>query len=514
MLLRWLNYLALGATLALFISYQANVIERPFTWDEVDYSNVAGKGIKYNALEENSLNIKQFIALSRTKAGNASPDSVSLKSVNEATDPFRLRHFHPPLPVYYWALFHSPDHEKNDIRLKWSHIIFGIIILLSMLLIFRHHMHSTRSLSFITLGIVLLFTSSIFLESFTMLQFHIFFLAAGIIYSFVLNRYLDKPSRNNAILLGASVTGLFITLETAPFIIFSTIAGIFLARLHKKFSWKLLLNVIASALVTILILWPGGIIKGSPFKSIAIYVYRIFFQSNVEYSTVNYSAMWGNIIKENILLVSGLVLVIILNFRNLRKNPAFSLPFINGVIYLAAMTPFILNRTYVLPAVGFLVISVIYLAVNPGSTRSDNPKPASAIALAAAFGILAWCVFATDWNGLKKRAGEDRNELMSDISAIKELSGKGKPMYIDGAHVIAYYWPAAAQNSVNMELKSYTDPGFYERVNYQYVSREEKVRNHDYGLVAIRKAYTKAQADSLKSWGYKEKVLNKYVIFY
>lgn len=514
MLLRWFNYLALAGALAIFISYQLSVIDKPLTWDEIDYSNVAGKGIKHNALEENSLTLKQFMQLARAKAGSTTIDTTALKNVDEMSDPFRLRHYHSTFPVYYWALYHNEDPDVNDARLKWSHIILGIALLAMLIIIFRKHLGNSRNFSLFTLGIVLLYCSDLFLESFTMLHYHIFFLIAVIVYTAALNRYTESPSRRNAVVLGATIALLFVTLETAPFVLFSTLAAVLMLRLYKQFTWKHLFIIVLSSILVTFILWPGGIIKGSLLKSWAVYIYRIFYQANEEYSRVNYLAMWSSIIKDNIFLFTAIPLAVILQIRKLRNNPSFWLPFLNGLMYAVFMTPFIINRTYILPAIGLLILSVISLSMSKEKYRMHERSAIAPVGSAAAFGLLIYFALTIDWSSLQKEAAAEKQKLMIEIAAIQKVSEPGKPAFIDGSHVITYYLPSYRDKAVNMELKSYTEPGFYERVNYQYVNRDDQVKNREYGVIVIRKEFALEQADRLRQLGYKEMVLDKYAIFY
>ena len=109
-----------------FFQNTTNYTNFKLNWDEVDYANVAAKGIINNYIDRDSLSFQSFIEIGLSKFYNKELSDNKNLLVLEQNDNFNLRHFHPPLPVYYWSIFAS-DKNSNEINAK--NLRFGNLFL-------------------------------------------------------------------------------------------------------------------------------------------------------------------------------------------------------------------------------------------------------------------------------------------------------------------------------------------------------------------------------------------------
>lgn len=516
---KYLNYFLLLCSLALFCAYQVIGIDRPLDWDEVSYSNAAKQGIIKNATEQNSLNIVDFIRVGRNKVDNTFANTIKNKDYDEETDPFKLRHFHPVLPVYYWSFFTSDEIAKNNRHLRWSNVLLAVLFVVLLLICFAKKIKlDLFSSAFFFFCISLLITCTAFLESFTALNFHNFSLLAVCFYVFALMNYMESPTKKNVYMLGVSIAGLVLTLETAPFIIVGSAFFVLVLGFRKVFDWRSLAKILSLALLILLVLWPGIIFTGGPIKSWAMYAYRIFAVGNEEYSGISAISKWKGLFVENIFFLVVVLVIFISSLRFFRdkKQRLVLLSFLTGIFYALMMTPFMINHSYTLPAFGILLTGIFYWLTHSHVAEKVTHSKMNWVLIIIAIHALyiTGRALAMNWQKTKSEVVQKENDFYEDVREI-QTHKSDKPMFIDGAHVMRYYLGMDEKEIVNLELKSYKDPGFYQRVNFQYVSRETELQNKFFGVVALRRGFvSQEQEQKLQRFGYQEKVLHNYVIFY
>jgi len=100
--------------LFLFTNWQT--LHKPLTHDEVDYIVCSEKGIWRNAVGSQTLSLQEFVTLGKLKKDR---DTLAIAEyaaglVDPNQDVFVLRHYHPPLPVYFWSFFNSDDTQMHE----------------------------------------------------------------------------------------------------------------------------------------------------------------------------------------------------------------------------------------------------------------------------------------------------------------------------------------------------------------------------------------------------------------
>lgn len=361
----------LSLALFVFSSMTSGYFYSKLNWDEVDYINAANQGILANALDRNDPSFIQFSKFGVAKYLNDDEliNNVTAEMIPEDEQLFMLRHFHPPLPIYYWSLFASHDSSRSDLIIRSSSVIFLIFFIISFLALANKSVQNFLPLSPIqALLPISFFTSSIFFLSNWSLNFHIFHALACIYFSYSLQRYLEQSSRKNEWILGLALSFLFLTLETAIFVAFF---GLIILCFFKGTIYILtssFYRLMLKAFILFSALWPGALFSGGPLKSWLMYAYRIFANSSEEYATVNIFDNFKDLFFLNpILCLISLVsfLIIFLNRKKILKR-SFLIPFFLGISYGVFLAPFALNFTYFIPAFS-LIIFALYTGL-----RSSN----------------------------------------------------------------------------------------------------------------------------------------------
>ena len=84
---------------------------------------------------------------------------------------------------------------------------------------------------------------------------------------------------------------------------------------------------------------------------------------------------------------------------------------------------------------------------------------------------------------------------------------------MDGGHILNYYAPELEPR--NLQMCSYADPQFFERVDYEYLDRWPMIEGRKYAAVIIGKErkYAPGTIDRLIRAGYIHEELGRYHIY-
>lgn len=499
-------------------------INNHLSWDELNYETLSRKGIVYNALEKNSLSFIAFYEIGKARANKDTVlNSQLVKKYNypdENLNPFYLRHYHPPLANYYWSMFINDNSvKKNDRNLRVSNILLGALAIIAIIIsILIAGFFSYRS--FYTLFIIssLLLLSKVFNYSFERLNFHTFQFIFSLIFIGSLMRWIYNPIKRNSILLGVTIALMFLALETAAFVIAGAIIGMLFIKKIKtllKSFWVILI----SFLVSMFALWPGVIKTLAPIKTWIMYAARLFLKDNDEYAGVSIGESWRLLFMENLILFSFIVvistaLIIISKKQSLTKK--IILPYIIALFYLITITPFILNKTYVLPVIGLFVFAVVY---NIGLINWDIYKFNVNKVLFLMLGI---CVVTTTLIFVKFNYTEklqqnisQRIEFENDLSSLKEFIEEKNNVIAFNGQLLRYYLDR--DDIVDMRKNTMANPGYFIRKEGLYIDVKDKLKNNQIGAVIFPKEnisyYPEKRTKILEDYDYKKIDLKHFRIF-
>jgi hypothetical protein len=353
-----LSFIVLVSFLYLiFYSINLNFFEKKFDYDEIDYINASKQGIYSNSFESGSLNIRQFIELAFLKSTSKKTGENKVLPP-EDTDPFLLRHFHPPLPVYFWstALNVLPKNINDDVKIKLStlflYLVFCYVFIATVQRITNEKTFNYQQLIFT--GIF--FTSPILLNSFLVLNFHIFHAIACMIFINTLVSYLSDNIVWNQYKLGISITILLMTLETGIIVIALSLIFIQLFKGSDALKFFDLVRIFITFILSLIALWPGVLWTGGPIKSLMMYVYRIFFQNNDEYSSLEKFNMLQMLIQQSPAFFFFLAMIYILFLKKYFAEWELIIPIMTGLFSLLFIANIAHFTTYFIPSLTLLAV--------------------------------------------------------------------------------------------------------------------------------------------------------------
>jgi hypothetical protein len=506
-----LNITTLCIAIIYFTLFQTSSLKTPLTWDEVNYASAAELGIVSNAFEKGSLNLIQFFNLGYSKLTKKPLNTSNYPP--EYNDPFNLRHFHPPLPVYFWSFF-----SKQNKLLRLSNLFLGFIFIL-LLIIMIYLVQSNRDilLTIETFPLISVFMiSKIFNYSFSSLNFHTFFLISSILFIGLLIRFLNKPTQINVIFMGIAGAFLVVTLETWIVIISASALAVLILRYKNIFSFKLVSTFFISFLASLLILWPGIIKTGGPIKAWLMYTYRIF-DVRKEYSHVLLMKNWFEIINKNywlfILFLFALISTLYL-FKRLAMDKTLLIPFIIGACYALFITPFILNNTYILPAIGIIIFGTIIILQRFFSVHRRFYILLTLLMII----VVITTTITTNFYKLQNKSTMEVSNFNIALTEIKNIITleKGKPLLVDGGFIFRYYLKTNRNTIEDLDGFDPLHPQFYRRIDYTYENQLPLIQKKYYGAIIFQtnRHYSKSQMEQLKQLGYHEKHIIGYYIFY
>ena len=498
--------------------HTAGFFNAKMSWDEVDYINAANLGPKENLLENNSIDLFSFIKIGLNKINNDTEtiNSLALSLPKEDNDPFRLRHFHSPLPVIFWHLFESDNFINKNLNLKISNLIL-ILIFFLMLIVFLTKFLSLNFhqyyLSLILLSVF--FTSNYFIYCFSTLNFHNFLSIVNIFFLINFIRFIHQPNKIKIFFISCSIGLSIMTLETSLFIFFLLPILIFVSKLKNLFNLKNIVLILIFLTLFLLLTWPGFFLKGTFIKTGLMYIYKIYFVNNVEYSNhPSFLINWYPIIFKNIILFSCLIIIFVFAFFN-RKNISYYkfIPLYLGLFYIFAITPFMVYKTYAFPGITMILFSGL-LVLN--DLKINLSKYKIKIILPTLFLLFFSYKFLIILNQFDY---EDQTVKKNDIidTFILLLNDKNfsndEKVLIDGGHVFKYY--SNYQSIDNFYIRFLNKPGFFIRENYNYIDVYDRIKNNYYKIIIFRKHFNFPQniIEEIKNSGYNKSEVDDYFIF-
>ena len=494
---------------------QYNLLDRPLNWDEVDYIQAARKGVVKNAFENGSLSFFQLAELGKAKLQMSTFSTKNFPQ--EFEDVFTLRHFHHPLPVYFWNSFVNDDISRQDVLARISNIVLSLLCALIFFVaafgLFSQKENVQSHIAIISCLAVFV-SCNLFIGSFYELNFHTFFLLVTLYFVLCLISYLQQPSKRKGVWLAFAATAVFCTLETSVFVFAGAIVGIYFLKQSTSLKLNLRRNLFLFILFSV-ILWPGVLRTLGPLKSWAMYAYRIFAMKNVAYEQVSVLTTLKNILSENILVSVIIICGYARMFYNYRKDKSFDklnfIPGIIGLVYFLLILPFTISNTYILPAVALLLLGCI-----PGIISLMKFSYARYIFPSVCFASVLTLFLTADFIKLKNNSLEHGKKFQDDLTELKTLFQYDGKVLADGGRIFKYYLPQHADQFTELFRFNMDSARFAVRENYQYVQVDSLLEKKYYRGIIIGKQrnYTRQQFDKLQHWGYNLKELNNYYLFY
>ena len=488
-----------------------------FNWDETDYANVTSKGFIANYTDDESLSIKQFVYIGKQKFLNKNFEQRIINEfINEEDDNFNLRHYHPPIPIYYWSFFITDEDSvlKINNNLRVSMLILYLILFYYFIYIIYSKIKNNLSRLFISLVILIgFFTNSIVINGFLNLQFHVFYSLVLIFHiQSLLNLYLKKINYFLIFNFVFSTSLLLLTLHTSLISLFASLLSlIYLNKFFKnKISALRIIKYFTSSILLAIILFPPFITKAYYVKIFLTYVYKLIILRGSEFSMYG-SAFnkWINYFTENnYILIIPLICIFSAQLFLKKENRYINIFLIHSFTYSIFITPFFVSFTYILPSLMCLIIFTLYYVF---LSNSVNKKIWRNSIFFLSIGIIIF-----NFNFLKNGSYKDYfsiyNERIQNIENLISIH-KNKKFLIDGAHIMKFY--TKNKNIDELSILSRNSPDFFIRKEYNYVSINNEIINNFYDFIIIQenRNFSDSQYSFLLNNNYEIIKKNAYDIF-
>lgn len=502
--------LAIAAIMLLVLSGPYHFADRPINFDEGDYLIAAERGIYNNALDEGSLSASEFI-----KYGESKLNGTDYRHAHEKKDLFLLRHFHPPMPLYPYALF--VGYTTNKSIEEWMHnyhmtntvLSIGIVLCLIIFTYLTLDLFIKSNILHLVF-ICALYLSPLFALNLTVLQFHSFLLLCTPLLVYCFCAFVKNPSKSNALIFGLAIGLCISSLESWPILVASLVVTIISNSVRRSLSISNLIIIVITSISITFLFWPASFIKIGIIKQPLMYAYRLFVKSGEEYSKVSGISHIANILNNNpaiVLIFSGSLFIYVRYFRWwVEKYLLLILVFIGSLVYMAAMIPFAVSASYFYPCFGLLMVGSLIGLVVYLDSKTRYIKAASGLIILTL--VLSWVLYPKpqvipDWpkdyaiirvNTYQKKA------LIDNLAVVSLYSGI--PFFENDAP----HFPYAGSSNI------------YVRRDGGYLDVTSDILEGRYNVMVFRKSYWMNKS-SLPIWrkidssGFVKRELEDYVIF-
>ncbi len=389
------------------------------TWDEVDYVNAAQLGVWANAIEKGSLTPLQFARLAKAKT---SGQTYLSQGYDESKDPFLLRHFHPPLVIYLESLILRPYGHPGERVVRSSQLCGALALIGALFLAYRSLGRQVQWPGMIVIALLAFWMCQ---SLFSSLQFHGWAAVWAVALSTVLFRWLDRFEASLAIAVSVSLALGALTLETAAILLVGIFVCLILWRPRRmavsRSSWWSGALVLTLTVLLVSLAWPGALLKLSPIKTLAMYLYRI--RLGQEYAHINYRSFLATLAPMLVLIPPAGAWLLFCDREHSRRWGPYV---IIGAIYGLTMTKFAIGAYYLVAALAPFTVVIAFAADRLRSTWART-------SIAAAVTIL---VGLSTFSAYRSRPQQD--PLGQDLPWLRE-SLRGREILADGAHIFRYY---------------------------------------------------------------------------
>jgi hypothetical protein len=422
----------------------APLLGAPYDWDEANYVAAARMGVAANLLERGSMEPAEFLRMARAKREGAPYEAPT--GYDEARDPLLRRHYHPPAVAAALALL--PTEREAIPRL--AQLLAGAAFIVLVVQLYARIAPRPSAAGLAAVAALATWAAAL---GFAALSFHGWEAAAALVAAVGAGRWLETERTRDlaiaGIATGASllilVTGIYVAAAVAVTLLFAPGAALGRERVRA------VAKALAIAAATVVVVWPGAILRASALKIPAVHLYRAHI--GTEFGAVP---------------------------ARLPVVAAAMAPLAAG-----AVCALLARRPWPAPIVGLLAMGTAYtIGLIPLALMPIYLVPG-----AIAFGLAGACAIAS-WSSARQVAG--LATILASIAwsartMVPELSGRlvredvgrmverlqGRRAFVDGAHVYELYLDGRAHPiplAVSFDGESYT---LRERGHYRPLTAED-----------------------------------------
>lgn len=436
--------LAFAALLAILACRVA--LDSPYVYDEADYMYATGLGLVANYTDTPTMPIVEFLRTGLSRGKDSRQSSQLSELIRGANDVVFYRHWHGPL-YFYW-LMPTSHLGLDEHRMRLLTLAFPICSLLVIYLGCVWVFGETQGTLAAVLGSALFVWSVPTVRS-TELAPHQAFACCFLACLVLLSKTVATGKR--LYFYGAVVAAALscCLLEVGFVAVATVILCGYLERRSLRADRGFAIRSLLAFVATVLVIWPGAIVKLSFVKGYLFMAYLALFRKSA-WGPEGLVETWEKRILSSPVewLVIGLSLLIWIFSRRLEGTRRVLYPFlVYGALMLAAtMRVTTGSPRYALPFQPALdVLAGCILA----AYLIRLTRPATAYALAAVLGLV---LFTETWVNLKRHPVVPDSRLPALLVYVREHHLDSSRMLVPQADVptLHYYFPKS-------HLRGYTD---------------------------------------------------------
>lgn len=473
--------MAIAAVLVAVTSLCSVVILWPehglsLNWDEVDYVAAADQGIFANLWERGSLSVVPYLRLARAKASGGT--FTLPEGYKEPTDPFRLRHGHPPAVV---AAMAPADQAGGERTQRVIQMLGAVALTVAVAIAYAVVVPGWSWAGLVTVLAILPWFNW---HMFRNLQFHGWESVWFCLSLVAVQQWLRSDrSLRWGLLACASFVLCLVTLESGGLVLLGALACVIVwvrgLKRRAATQWIRRYALPGTALVALgtFCAWPGSVVKASLLKIPAERVYQAFIgEGDVYYLNRNLDDVVTYLLPIFVIAVTLGYLIL----RERRTASQWAPLAVMGLVYGALVMKFAVNETYYFPAtLPFIVLLGWVVGALRGAARA---AVMAVTVLLVAFGV----VNVVRINSSDLDADRVRRADFAFVSGFLH----GSPALLDGGHIFRRYVPDARIDDLSYNAKE-----LLVRRSGQYVPvTADMLQGRVAGVLTTRTAFLKSAA--------------------
>jgi hypothetical protein len=428
-----------GVIVVLAILARGTIIPGPYTYDEADYAYAASLGWRANALDSPTMSLSDFVKMGLSRGRDAGGKRELSDTIRNSGDVLFYRHWHGP---GYSNWLDLVRHLTSDERLsRMSNYVFPIAAAILM------YFGTLWLLPGPAGQIAAILSSALYLWSYAVVRStelgpHQFFAACVAVALLLLAKAATSPERSArrywyAAVFAAGVA--FCLLEVCFALILTILLCGYALRKRLQPDVGFTGRSVGVFVVTVLIVWPGAILKLSFIKAWFFMAYLAVFRRNAWGPDATVAGTWWLRFAQSpapwVLAAIGAIW-----FIKTRPRPGVVLPFLIFTLTMsAAISPVKTEMArYALPLWPGLVL---FAGLSTGLALATW-KPAVRL---AATGFILAAMLATSWPSLRADLPRRNTRCESILALIRDRGLATKTLLVphEDLPMLHYYFQRA-----------------------------------------------------------------------
>lgn len=420
-----------------------------FGYDEADYMSAARRGFVSNYVDEGVIDIATFVEKGVALGFKREQRTALSVFIRESGDINFQRHYHGPL-YFYWIILAKVLGAEHESTLRWaSYLLLALTAGLAALLARELSGGEGGVAEFIAALMTL--ASAACAATAAQITPHAIYVPAVLAALYAMVRWTQQPDDRRFAFVGVAVGFGLAAMEYAPLLVVSIVAVYFLLKRTKVNAaggnrpWGMLGRLMAVALATVFVLWPGGLLKLSLFKNYILFGYIAIVRGG-EYGTGNMIDVWAGRFAhspvEYLLILLGLWYCIA-NFRGDRRYWAL-------LCYVALVLLTTLRNTSPAPTYVASMLPPLYVLCGVALERLLGRRPVVArrLALAAVAGV----IIVNGFRAAPAEAAPQRDQVGTVVTYFKARGGGAGRILVPRSYLpsLHYYYPT-------LDIASYSE---------------------------------------------------------